>query len=247
MITRNIKKFINGFIDTDSSVSIADSQLIEKFTRDPDFPYLVSFPRTGSHWLRMVMELYFKKPSLVRAFYYKDATDFTCYHTHDMDLDLHRESVIYLYRKPVETVYSQLNYYKENLNHDNRRQYWTELYARHLSKWLLHDDFTKNKTVVTYEGMKSNMAEEIRKICRHFSQEFDQQELMQAEIEVSKEKLKKKTRHDEQVVNLSESYKADREAFTSQYGEEIVSRLYTIEPGLEAYFQKSWPGISDFS
>ena len=48
------------------------------------------------------MELYLEKPSLVRAFYYKDASDFTCYHTHDMDLQLRRQNVIYLYHDPVE-------------------------------------------------------------------------------------------------------------------------------------------------
>jgi len=237
MIARNIKKILNRFLNTGSSVSIVDAQLIEKFTRDPDFPYLVSFSRTGSHWLRMIMELYFKKPSLVRAFYFKDATDFTCYHTHDMDLNLRRENVIYLYRNPVETVYSQLNYYKENLDDGCRRQHWTELYARHLSKWLLHEDFTKKKTIISYEGMKSRMSEEIQKICLHFSQEFDMEKLEQAEVEVSKEKLKKKTRHDEQVVNLSESYQADRESFASRYGEEIMNWVHAIEPGLEDYFQ----------
>ena len=101
-------------MNPDGSVSVDDPEVIKSFTDNPDFPYLVSFSRTGSHWLRMIMELYFEKPSLVRAFYFKDANDFTCYHTHDMDLELRRENVIYLYRNPVETVYSQLCYYKED-------------------------------------------------------------------------------------------------------------------------------------
>ena len=153
-----------------------------------------------------------------------------------MDLDLRRESVIYLYRNPVETIYSQLNYYRENLEDESRRQYWVELYARHLSKWLLHENFTKKKTVLTYEAMKSRMSEEIRKICLHFNEEFDPQKLTQVEMQVSKAKLKKKTRHDGQVVNLSGSYQDDRETFASRYGEEIVNQLYTIDPGLEACF-----------
>jgi hypothetical protein len=241
MITGNINKVISRFLDAGNSVSIADARLINSFTRDPDFPYFVSFPRTGSHWLRMVMEFYFKKPSLVRAFYYKDATDFTCYHTHDINLDLRRENVIYLYRNPVETVYSQLSYHKENPDDDYKRQYWTELYARHLSKWLMHDDFTKKKTVITYEGMKSNMSREIRKISRHLNQEFDPQCLALAEAQVSKAKLKKKTRHDGQVVNMSDSYQAGREIFAARYEQEVLGRLFSVDPGLEACF----PGISN--
>ena len=201
------------FSNSSSSTQIVGEHVLVKFTNNPDFPYLVSFPRTGSHWLRMIMELYFKKPSLVRAFYFKDATDFTCYHTHDMDLDLSRESVIYLYRNPVETVYSQLKYYKENIDEESRRRYWTELYARHLSKWLLHDDFTKKKTVIAYEGMKKDLHQQMRKLCEHFGAEYSRTRLESVEEEVSKEQLKKKTRHDQQVVNLTNDYARERERF----------------------------------
>jgi len=239
MNIEQIKNFIAGFRVRNNSESFANEELVNAFTDVPEFPYLVSFPRTGSHWLRMVMELYFEKPSLVRAFYFKDATEFTCYHTHDMDLDIRRENVIYLYRDPVETVYSQLKYYKESPDDDSRRNHWTELYAGHLSKWLLHEGFTKKKTIITYEDMKSRMSGEIQKICRHLDEDFDLQKLAQVEMKVSKENLKKKTRHDEQVVNLSGSYQADRETFTRRYAEEIVSRLYTIEPGLKNYFRNS--------
>ena len=195
-----LKKIMSRVLNPDGSVSVDDPEVIRVFADNPDFPYLVSFSRTGSHWLRMIMELYFEKPSLVRAFYFKDAFDFTCYHTHDMELELRRENVLYLYRNPVETVYSQLCYYKENPDDQIKRQHWTNLYARHLSKWLVHDDFTKKKTIITYEGMKSNMHGEIEKICRHFGKEFDPAKLDSVLAKVSKDELKKKTQHDQQVV-----------------------------------------------
>ena len=52
------------------SYGISDQKIWQKYTSNPEFPYLVSFPRTGSHWLRNVMELYFEKPSLTRVFLY---------------------------------------------------------------------------------------------------------------------------------------------------------------------------------
>lgn len=185
------------------------------------------------------MELYFEKPSLVRAFYFKNASDFTCYHTHDMDLKLRRDNVLYLYRDPVETIYSQLCYYKEDLDDQERRQYWTDLYAHHLSKWLVHDDFTKKKTVLTYEGMKSDMYREIAKICQHFDKEFNSEKLNAVLMKISKNALKKKTKHDQQVVNLTEVYSNERENFRDKNGKLIFDDLFMIEPSLAKFFNRA--------
>lgn len=233
-----LKNIFRHLINSDGSVSIDDPVVIKSFTDNPDFPYLVSFSRTGSHWLRMIMELYFEKPSLVRAFYYKNATDFTCYHTHDIDLKLRREDVIYLYRNPVETVYSQLSYYKESPDDEERRWYWTDLYARHLSKWLVHDNFTKRKTVITYEGMNADMEQEFAKVCRHFGKELDSKKLESILNKVSKTELKNKTRHDQQVVNLSQEYELSRANFRDKYSEQIFSGIFSYEPRLTHWLQQ---------
>lgn len=236
MVIHLIKKIASRILNQDGSVSVNDPEIIKAFTDNPDFPYLVSFSRTGSHWLRMIMELYFEKPALTRAFYYKDAADFTCYHRHDMELEVRRQNVIYLYRNPVETVYSQLCYYKENPDDQDRRQHWTNLYARHLAKWLVHDDFTSKKTLITYEGMKSNMHREIEKICEHINKKYDSTKLDSVLTQVSKDELKKKTQHDQQVVNLTDAYRNEREVFRNRYGQLICNELYAMEPALEKIF-----------
>ncbi len=232
-----LRKIVTRVLNPDGSASIDDPGLIKTFTNNPEFPYLVSFSRTGSHWLRMIMELYFEKPALVRAFYFKDATDFTCYHTHDMDLALKRENVIYLYRNPVETIYSQLCYYEENPNDDRRRQHWTNLYARHLAKWLVHDNFTNTKTVITYEGMKTDMKREFSKVCGHFGHELDGGKLGAVLEKISKAELKKKTAHDKQVVNLSTDYETSREEFVRKYSGEIHAEIYSCEPELKRWLE----------
>lgn len=233
-----LKNIIHHLTNPDRSVSIDNPILIRSFTDNPDFPYLVSFSRTGSHWLRMIMELYFEKPSLVRAFYYKNATDFTCYHTHDMDLQLRRENVIYLYRNPVETIYSQLSYYKQSAENEDRRRYWTDLYARHLSKWLVQDDFTQKKTIITYEGMNANMEQEFGKVCRHFLMDINSANLEEILYKISKKELKKKTTHDRQVVNLTERYQYKKKIFCEKYSEEIYSAIYMCEPDLQRWVAK---------
>ena len=101
--------------EKNGSVAITSPEVLEAFTSNPESTFLVSFPRTGSHWLRLLMELYFERPSLVRVFYYPERTDYLTYHTHDLSLDVQHPRVIYLYREPVATIYSQMQYHGEDL------------------------------------------------------------------------------------------------------------------------------------
>lgn len=212
-----------------------EQKVVERFIADPDFPFLISFPRTGSHWLRMVMELYFEKPSLVRIFYYKDATDFTCYHRHDEDLTIQRQNVIYLYRCPVETIYSQLNYYQEDIDDRERIMYWADLYGRHLAKWLLQEEFTTRKTVITYEGMKKHIQGEFKKICHHFSVTFNRERLQPALTKVTKTEVKRKTLHDRKVINLSAAYRGEKEKFKKGYSSFIMDCIYSANKELKKF------------
>ena len=218
------------------SVAITDPQIIETYVSNPNNPFLISFPRTGSHWLRMIMELYFKRPSLTRAFYYPNEHNYLTLHTHDLELGVERLNVIYLYRDPVDTIYSQMNYYKEDLRDLAHIEYWSELYGRHLAKWLHQETFTDKKTILRYELLKSNTQGEFVKICAHFGAKFDKNLLNSVMATVSKNKVKEKTLHDPQVVNFSRSYEENRQAFRSQYSDQIWRFLLQRRKFLEKYF-----------
>lgn len=196
-----------------ASTEIHDPAIINSFVSDPQNTFLVSFPRTGSHWLRMVVELYFERPSLVRVFYYPERQDFLTLHTHDLELDVERENVIYLYRDPVDTIYSQLCYYKERLDDRGRIAYWADLYGRHLAKWLETETFTTKKTILTYERMKEDLVEEFRKVTDHFGVTLDPDRLTECAETVSKDEVKRKTPDDPQVVQLRNDYEAARAEF----------------------------------
>ncbi len=218
MITNSSRK-------NNGSRLINDRHTIENFNSDPLNTYFVSFPRTGSHWMRMVMELYFERPSLTRVFYYPENTNYLTLHTHDMELDVLRDSIIYLYRDPVATVYSQLNYYYEPVNDLERILYWSESYANHLYKWLCKENFTRHKTVLVYERLKENLAFEFSKITSHFGMRLDEKRLADAAWQVSKEEVKRKTHHDEQVIQLSISYEQARRDFLAKYGNIIMATV----------------------
>ena len=228
----------NFFYKKDSLV--INNKIVQQYIDNPDFPWLISFPRTGSHWLRMLMELYFKKPSLVRTFFYHKAKDFTCYHRHDEDLKIENvNNIIYLYRNPIDTVYSQMNYYNEDLMNNDRIIYWAELYGMHLSKWLYDETFSQKKVVLTYEGLKNNLVKEFEKLCEFFEHEFIENKIIKINEMVSKEKLKKKTKHDQQVVNLSNEYQIVRQKFTYQNKEKIYNSVFNKNSKLENIFNAS--------
>ena len=164
------------------------------------------------------MERYFSKPALVRAFYFKDADEFTCLHTHDLDLSVQRQDVIYLYRDPVDTIYSQMKYHKEDLNDRDRIIYWAQLYGKHLFKWLIEECVSKHKTIIRYEGLKRSIVDEFSKVCSHFGEECDGDRLLEVADSITKERVKEKTTHDPQVVSLASDYEAERAWFRSEYG-----------------------------
>jgi hypothetical protein len=238
----NIKNWIPRLLGEPSehaegSVAVHDQPILEKFISDPDNPFLVSFSRTGSHWLRMLMELYFERPSLVRVFYYPECKDYLTLHTHDMELAVMRRRVIYLYREPVSTIYSQLNYYKEDVNDRQRIFHWADLYGRHLDKWLHTENFTIQKTILRYEGLVQDMPTEFEKLTKHFGQSLDIPRLKIAAEKVSKNEVKKKTAHDLQVVNLNGRYETRRRQFIEQHGDYVWQVLLANRPHLRADFR----------
>lgn len=214
-----------------------DQAIVEKYISHPENPFLVSFPRTGSHWLRMLMELYYKRPTLVRAFYYPDNSDYLLVHTHDMQLSVERSNVIYLYRDPVPTVYSQMSFDNEDTHDQTRIAYWGDVYGKHLYKWLVTETFTTQKTVVTYEKMVSDMDSVFQAITAHLGGEYDAVKLKEVMAIVTKEEVKRKTEaHDERVVRLADGYQQTGKEFKEKYSDLVWQSVLKDRPELKQFF-----------
>jgi len=230
-----IKK-LGSFLESNKSYCFS-KEISEKYKNNTAFPWLVSFPRTGSHWLRMLMELYFEKPALVRSFYYHNASSFTCYHDHDEELELVGiRKVIYLYRDPVPTIYSQMRYYQENLDDEVRVVHWTKKYYFHLKKWLIEEGFTESKIIIRYEYLKSNLDEEFGKLTGFFNCKWNKEKLLKASLQVNKKEVKEKTSHDKQVINLTKEYERQRDEFREKFGR-TIHQLMLNDKKLTPYFQ----------
>lgn len=203
-------------------------KVIKKCQADPYFPYLVSFPRTGSHWLRMMLELYTDRPLLVRTFFNHYNNDYLLLHTHDMNLAERRKNVIYLYRYPTDVIYSQMNFYNQSIRNKSFVLFWSSQYAMHLTHWLYNENFTEKKTVISYEGLKKTIEEEFEKVCNHFALIFNAEKLHQVAQEITIDEIAKKTTYDNQIINRGSEYAKNREWFIKEYDTLVMNTLSQV-------------------
>ena len=203
---------------------------IPKYIKNENFPWFISFPRTGSHWLRIVMEYYLGIPALVQSWTIKNPSSFWAYHQHDYLLKeiKNKKNVLYLYRNPIDTLFSQMSY--ENENFSERIDYNINIYSNHLIRWRFNHNDIKNITICTYENLKNNPTSEITKIL-HFLQLcqkdiiIDEDKINNAYNEVSKDKVKEKTLYSEKSINITSNYEMKRIEFKNKYGNYILDKF----------------------
>jgi hypothetical protein len=216
--------------------------VVGRFLRDLNNATLVSFPRTGSHWFRLICEEYFERPTLVRVFTEQHGRDFLFIHTHDNDLRVERPNVLYLYRDATSTIFSQMQYEKEPLDDSQRVVYWAHRYARHLKKWLIDETFTTTKTTLRYERLRQDPAGEFAKVAAHFGQPLDEGRLQEVMDQCSKRRIRSQTeRYDPQVIDASESYERRRGEFHAMHRTRIQEVLGSVDEGLPSLLAQNQP------
>lgn len=203
----------------------ASNKIIQEYRSNPQSPFLISFPRTGSHWLRMLLERYSDQPLLVRSFFDHSTTDFLLLHSHDMNLTENRKNVLYLYRYPTDVIYSQINFYQQDFRNRDFVLHWINQYAVHLIHWVFKEDFTEKKTLISYEKLKTDLSAEFQKALIHFGLTYDENKLLKVKAEIDKNKVIQQTKHDRRVMNLSKDYETNRTWFREQYDAFIFEQI----------------------
>ena len=204
---------------------IAHKDDYDRFVGNPDNLCMVSFPRTGSHWLRMLLEVYTERPVLPMTFHWPGSKNYLFFPTHDIDLKAERRNVLYLYRNPVETIYSQMGYYSEDTTDETRIRHWADLYGRHLDKWLFQEKFTQKKFVIRYESLKYDASNAFSRLCSNYGFQFDVAKFTGVLSRITKELVQEKAAHDPKVMNLTEGYSKTRGSFSDQYSGMIWESL----------------------
>lgn len=209
-----------------------------------DFPRLVSYPRTGSHWLRILLEAYLGEPSYVQSFFDPNPKSFWGFHIHDRRTGNYEPSegvtrglkkVIYLHRDPVDTIYSQLRYdhtISSNWNGerndwlDNQVQVLISEYKKHIVRWTRENSDIESIISLAYEELKSNPVESLSAVIRFLDKPVDERKILEVYEKCSKSLTKSVTPHDpaalsSEAVQAPETYEGTRERFRNAY-EKVV-------------------------
>ena len=157
----------------DISYMIQDEEIFS----NRNYPRLISFPRTGSHWLRLLIEAYTFVPCAVQSFFVKNPKKCWGIHIHNrMIKDPHPSEgpvinlgkVIYLYRNPVDVIWSNLVYDGKSPElADVEIERLIHEYKDHLERWLGNPEDIKEICYITYEDLKENSIPTLKKVL-HF-------------------------------------------------------------------------------
>jgi len=188
---------------------------------------LVSYPRTGSHWFRVIMEQYLSRPCLPDSFFNTDLNNPWAYHLHDRIVGFGDEGytnnfdkVIYLYRNPVDTIYSMMRYEKN----DDWKQFVTE-YKTHLQRWLHNHDDCKNYIAVKYEDIQKDYGKVFKCVLDYMDEEYNKDLLDVCYNKTTHELVKSLTSHDDQIVNqdiFSGDYNITKAEFVTECKQHII-------------------------
>lgn len=186
---------------------------------DIEFPRLVSYPRTGSHWFRILVEKYTGSPSYFRSFYTPNPSHVWGFHIHNRQADTPDKTegiieglkkVIYLYRNPIDTIFSLLKYdniLPSNWNTEGiptiRKKVikFSKEYEKHLNFWLNNKHNAEKIIYVKYEDLKNNPKHTFKQILDFLQFDWDPERFDWVYKSVSKASTKSVTQHDYRVVN----------------------------------------------
>lgn len=217
-------------------------------------PLVIGFQRTGFHWLNMLMEVYFDRNRTIphanaMTFVNQLHKGYMWCNDHDIDLEIIPQNelgTIYIYREPVDTLYSVLDSHlrkqdddEKDLPYNDLFNKWLKKYRDHLQKWLLSEN--KAKTIITYEALNKNPEKCLEIISYHFNKKFDQKQAQYAIDFVTKERVFEKGSNIKKAFfdkqNLTEEYQRKREEFRQQY-EDYIYDYMRQTPGLTYKFYK---------
>jgi hypothetical protein len=194
-------------------------------------PYYVGVSRSGSHWIRLVLEGYLGGKSPISNFIAcKDDINVLMNHledfkgTHDLTLDFQSDYVIYLYRNPIDCIFSNLKYDGTDLGNRNAVDYYLDIWIRHIQKWYYDEKFTKRKVILCYEKLQDDFVSEFSKILSFLNMDIDEDKIIKAKEIYTKGKIREIV-HDKKVINNESDYEIQRNKFVELHGKYIYDRL----------------------
>jgi len=215
--------------------------------RYPDRPFLISFPRSGTHWMMIVLECYFQESIVTEDTPWSDNQRIwpKILVVHDLiDEDYPATNFIVKYRKdPVAAVFSYAykhvlsSFHPNPLHAHGAKSDWETpeffmLRARQYAEWLDKYLFRlEPKDSYTYEDMLQDMPSVLRKICSFLDEEFDEESCARVLREVTREKCR-------ELLPTHQMYRVDRyddlkREFSSRYTDLIWDTVTSPGPHIK--------------
>lgn len=151
---------------------------------------LISFPRSGCHWLMRVIELCTDRPRMSvqgqPLSWYNSKGSPWGLHYHDYEFANHTgdikliednlkpeklSNVIYLYRNPVDTLYSLFEFLDCPQTTENIRMA-AQSYYQHKEKWLNGADFIENFLTIRYEDLLDHGCETMEIVLDFLEEDY---------------------------------------------------------------------------
>lgn len=184
-----------------------------------DLTLFVSFPRTGSHWFRQILELYLERPSYTASFYYKNKP--WGFHTHATNINGHRfryhnslpednwKGFLYLDRiDKCKTIYSLIKFMGWGFDQQRIVGISNDI-DNHRKKWIKFIS-SYGGAYITYEDIKTKNFERLDGVVKLINGESLNMERMSFIIDyLSKKKVLDAIAGDKRVVKLGDSYQEE--------------------------------------
>ena len=217
-----------------------------------EIPAVVTYPRSGTHWINGIMQVYLngiylpydgtrpnvtsEDPLVIEWGLPSPSapTEVLWYVTHDFDLKydcVHPYGVIFLFRNPIDSLYS--NSSKLTKMNNNATDNLCSKFKALINKWVLSG---KAKTVISYEEMEKTPMETMKKISKHFQKPFDQTRAEFAVRAMEKNLINSKPvpkvgKHQPAFgpVLLTNEYQNARVEYHKKHSDEIRNKIITPE------------------
>ncbi len=197
-------------------------------------PYYVGFPRSGSHWIRISLEMYTKGKSPISNFLksknetvqqlYKRINNGEFRGTHDMDLKFKTDYVLYMFRNPVDCIFSHMVYEGLSLSDSNSVNKFLDIWIKHINKWCFVETFTKKKIIISYESLIKDFDSNFLKIVKFMGLHVDKNKILDVKQKCTKSTINRIV-HDKKVINTSNNYSDDRNVFRNKHGKYIMNNI----------------------
>lgn len=183
----------------------------------------ISFPRTGTHFLKWLLQDCFNTQELYSGIgeKFKKDQDYMWFHDHDAHCFLpFFNKVLYLYRNPVPVLSSFVFVEKKqelnkNYSEEEIINVLTKLYYKHLKKYLV--DYPNKVVSIKYEKLISDQKySEFLKVCNYFNIKITQERFNKIYNNLTKERVIKKVLSYDNTYHFNNYY----------YGNFLLSNKY---------------------